>query len=184
MSLFQEFHYVKSPVFVKITNIFCTSFYGSNLWNLFNGSCEKLYTAWNRAVRLAFEVPRTTHRYLVEEISEHSHPKILLMARYLKFHETLQKTSKLGVRFLCELSKCNLRTVHGQNMWNIRSETKGEVTSRAIRVLKYAPAPDTDQWRVGVVKDLLAMKWNLTEIDCLTEDSEDFDTILESLCSS
>ena len=31
MSLFQEFHYINPPVFVKIMNIFCTSFYGSNL---------------------------------------------------------------------------------------------------------------------------------------------------------
>ena len=63
-------------------------------------------------------------------------------------------------------------------------ETKGELTSQAIRGLKYAPVPATDQWRVGVVKDLLEMKWNVTEIDCFIEDTEEVDSILETICSS
>ena len=76
--------------------------------------------------------------------------------------------------------------VHGQNIWNIRSETKGELSSKAISGLKYAPVPPAVQWRVGVVKvkDLLVMNWNLTEIDCFTENTEEVDTILGTLCSS
>ena len=42
-SLMQEFHYVKPQIFVKIMNIFTTSFYGSNLWDIFSPDCEKHY---------------------------------------------------------------------------------------------------------------------------------------------
>ena len=42
----------------------------SSLWNIFHGPCQRLYTAWNTSVRIAFDVPRETHRYLIEEISE------------------------------------------------------------------------------------------------------------------
>ena len=182
-SILQEFHFANPLVKMEMFRIYATSFYGSNLWNLFNGSCEKLYTAWNMAVRLAFGVPRTTHRYLIEEISECSHPKVLLMARYLKFHETLQKTSKIGVRFLCEITKGNLRTTHGQNIWNMQSKIKGELTSRAIRGHKYFPVPAADQWRVSIIKDMLEVKWNMTDIDCF-DDTEEVYEILETLCSS
>ena len=84
---------------------------------------------------------------------------------------------------MCAISKCNLRTVHGQNIWNIKSETKGELSSKAVRALKYAPVPATDEWRVEVIKDLLEMKWNMIEIDCFTKDTEEVESILDNLCS-
>ena len=36
----QEFHYVEPNVFVKILNIYATSFYGSSLWDLFSKEYE------------------------------------------------------------------------------------------------------------------------------------------------
>ena len=52
-------------------------------------------------------------------------------------------------------------------------------SSKAIRGLKYAPVPAMEKWRVGVVKDLLEIKWNMIEIDCFIEDTEEIDTPLD-----
>ena len=39
----------QSPiVLMKLINVYLCSFYGSNLWDLFN--CDKLYTTWNNVV--------------------------------------------------------------------------------------------------------------------------------------
>ena len=73
VSLFQEFHYVDPDVFVKIMNIFTTSFYGSNLWDIFSSDCERLFKSWNVAIRQAFDVSMCTHRYLIEAISKSMH---------------------------------------------------------------------------------------------------------------
>ena len=39
---------------------------------------SKLYTAWNTAIRILFNVPRDTHRYLIESFSQCLHVKSML----------------------------------------------------------------------------------------------------------
>ena len=68
-SFSQEFHYVEPRVFVNILNIYAASFYGSSLWDLFSSDCERIYAAWNVAIRICFQVDRTTQRYFIEELS-------------------------------------------------------------------------------------------------------------------
>ena len=78
-------------LFFKILNIYAVSFYGSGLWNLFSADCERLYSAWNVAIRHAWNIPNTTHRYLVESISGSLHPKVMLASRYSSFANSLIK---------------------------------------------------------------------------------------------
>ena len=170
---------------MKMFNIYTTSFYGSCLWNIFNGSCDKLFTAWNIAVRMAFDIPRNTHKFLIEEISECPHPQVMLAKRFLKFDETLQKSKKFGIRFLRELSSSNLVTNYGQNLWNIRRKCDNVVNSGNLyKKMKYAPVPDLEKWKVDVVKDLIEVKWNLSEIENLEIDNEEIDDLLKIVCSS
>ena len=82
----QEFHYVSPQVYVKILNLYATSFYGSNLWNLFSKECERIYTSWNIAMRQCYNLNRTTHRYLIESVTGALHPKVLLCSRYSGLH--------------------------------------------------------------------------------------------------
>ena len=46
-SLAQEFHYATPDVFLTILNIYCTSFHGSGLWDLFSKESESLFKSWN-----------------------------------------------------------------------------------------------------------------------------------------
>ena len=46
-SLLQEFSYVDSAVMARILAIYVTSFYGSNLWNLYSYEVTKLFSSWN-----------------------------------------------------------------------------------------------------------------------------------------
>ena len=184
-SILQEFYFANPIVKMKMFNIYSTSFYGSNLWNIFNGSCDRIFTAWNVAVRMAFDIPRDTHRFLIEEISESIHPKVMLAKRFMKFHETLQKTKKFGVRYLCELSSNNMMTAYGQNLRKITGMSDKVVRStNVINIMKYAPVPDDEKWKISVIKDLLEVKWNFNEIEHFGEGFENIDDMLKNLCSS
>jgi hypothetical protein len=68
-SLLQEFSFADPKVKVRIFNIFATSFYGSGLWDLSSKEVDRLYKSWNVGVRMAFGVPPTTHRYLIEHFA-------------------------------------------------------------------------------------------------------------------
>ena len=160
----------------------------SSLWNIFHGPCQRLYTAWNTSVRIAFDVPRETHRYLIEEISECLHPQQMLVKRFLKFHETLQKTEKTSIKFLSKLSEKNLRTIYGQNLWNIShscNEPLNNLTARNVGTkFKYVDVPEKELWRIDVIKNLLELKWNESEIINFDVEKKELDDLLEYLCTS
>ena len=70
-SLNQELYFV---VFVmRMYNMYACSFNGSNLWDLFGRDINRLYSSWNMAVKVLFNLRRETHRYFIEPISENVH---------------------------------------------------------------------------------------------------------------
>ena len=74
-SLTQEFGFSSPEVILKIINIYATSFYGSVLWDDTGQSIERMYTTWSRLIRNLWNVPNTTHRFLIEHISGSEHLK-------------------------------------------------------------------------------------------------------------
>ena len=104
-SLFQELHFASPEFVMKMYEIYCSSFYGSNLWKLSGSSCERIYTAWNTACRILFKIPRTSHRYLIEPISQSTHPRVFLSSRFVKYHMTLINSNKSAIRCLANLVK-------------------------------------------------------------------------------
>jgi len=57
------------------------------------------------AIRILFNVPRDTYRFLIESISQCLHVKIMLASRCVSFYETIEASSKLCIRFLSNLQK-------------------------------------------------------------------------------
>ena len=80
-ALLQEFHYVDSVQLMKILCIYVTAFYGSSLWDLYSKEVIKIFSSWNVTVRNIFKLLRTTHRYFIEPVSGHTHPKTMLCTR-------------------------------------------------------------------------------------------------------
>ena len=112
-TLSQEFYFTTPEVKVTLFEKYCLSFYGSNLWDLFSKEVDKIYKSWNVSIRIAHEVPRNTHCYFIEPLSQCHHVKTLLCSRFVKFHQTLIDCSKPSVRILAQLSKNDTSTVYG-----------------------------------------------------------------------
>ena len=184
-SLFQEFNYVDPAVFMKVTNLFNTSFYGSSLWDLFSSDCDRIFKSWNVMVRQAFNVHRCTHRYLIEVISESMHPKVMLLSRFVTFVNSLRESTKLSVRLLARLAEGDKRTVMGRtlnnltmmcNLTNLEHLTSSKVKENVV----YQSTPAEEQWRIGVVKELLQLRSNVLTLHGFT--SEEVTEILDHIC--
>ena len=178
-SLAQEFHYV-------ILNIYAMSFYGSGLWNLFSADCERLYSAWNVAIWHAWNIPNTTHRYLVESISGSLHPKVMLASRYSSFANSLMKSPKYPVRVLATLCASDQRTVMGQSLSHIGRECGlagcdlSLLTSRMIKEkMKYFPLPPQESWRIGFLSELLNSNLEIPGFN-----TDEVDEMVSHLCKS
>ena len=186
-SLFQEFHYVDTDIFVKIMNIFNTSFYGSNLWDILSNDCDRLYKSWNVAIRQAFDVNRCTHRYLIESISKSMHPKVMLSSRYVAFHRSLISSTKLPVRFLARLFEKNQRTVLGKTLYNLSMQCSLPditlLTPECVKKnLKYFSVPEHEKWRSNMVTELFQLRDNSLSLPDFSH--EDNKTILEFVLTS
>ena len=183
-ALSQEFHYVRPDIYVRILNLFTTSFYGSSLWNHNSRDCEKFFTSWNVAIRHCFGVSRKTHRYLIEEISQSYHPQVMMSSRLVSFHSSLISSNKFPVRFLARLKENDQRSVLGQNLAIIRKICGGKIPSKNLvkRTMKYFPIPEEQKWRVSIIRELLDCREGSRKV--LNFTSTEIGDMLEFLCTS
>ena len=84
-NILQEFHFVHPETKMALIQTYCLSFYSSQLWDLYGKEANKLYNQWNVLVRAMWDVPRETHRNLIEPLSETTHIKNILLARSVSF---------------------------------------------------------------------------------------------------
>ena len=63
--------------------------------DLFCVNTVKLYTSWNIAIHILFGLPRQTHRYFIELISEQIHLKTLLCSRFVSFCKFMCKSHSI-----------------------------------------------------------------------------------------
>ena len=65
--------------------VYNTHFYGSVIWYLGSQEVDRLEKSWNVAMRKTVNLPRNTHCYLIESVSEEPHVRIVLTRRFLFF---------------------------------------------------------------------------------------------------
>ena len=125
------------------------------IFGLCNSQCvSKLYTAWNTAIRILFNVPRDTHRYLIESIPQCLHVKTMLASRYECFYETIKESSKLCIWFLSNLCKNDL----GRNLFSIANDCSVnplDLSKMLVKKqMKYFDIPLEHAWKVPVLQEL------------------------------
>ena len=64
----QEFSFASSRTKFKLNWIYNMSWYGSALWDLSSDEFLKVESTYNRSVKIQFDLPYDTHRYLIEPI--------------------------------------------------------------------------------------------------------------------
>ena len=104
-----------------------------------------MYTARNTAIRILFNVPRDTHRYLIESISQCLHVKTMLASRCVSLYETIEASSKLCIRFL-------------SNLFSIANDYFVNLSD--LSIIKYFDVSLDHTWKVPVLQELLNIRVN------------------------
>ena len=169
-SLLQEFGFLDHSIVFDIMNIYATSFYGSNLWMFSSLSSEKIFTSWNKMIRLVWNLPNTTHRYFIEEISNNPHIKASLYQRYLVFLGSLRKSPKKFVASLVNRVCEDQGSITRKNINSIETDSKlSNVLSLNPRYVAsnvtYASVPESEIWRIGFLEDLISVRSNQQHLD-------------------
>ena len=182
-SLLQEFSFVDSSVMVRVLAIYTTSFYGSNLWNLFSPEVTKLFSSWNVTIRRVFNLPWTTHRYYIEAVSGTTHPKILLCSRFVNFLGSLRTCLKGSVRYLSNLVYNDRRTLAGNTVSRIALECKvdrSRLCKYDVKNMEYFCPPPGEEWRLGLLQELLKVRDGAATVPGISPD--EVEAIMDEIC--
>ena len=182
-SLLQEFSFVDNSVMIRVLAIYATSFYGSNLWNLFSPQVTKLFSSWNVTIRRVFDLPWTTHRYHIEAVSGMRHPKSLLCSRFVSFLGSLRTCLKGSIRYLSNLVYSDRRTLVGKTVSRIASECKAErstLSKHDVKNMRYFPPPPGDEWRLGLLQELIKVRDGSAVIPGISMD--EVGAIIDEIC--
>ena len=187
-SLIQEFHYAAPEVLLRLVQAYACNVYGSNTWDLFSSDCQRLFRSFNVAVRTIFNLPRTTHRYIVESLIDSSHLYVQLLSRYVTFSKSLLENDAFEVRFLAQCCISDKRSILAKSLYRIADETKfsGHITdlsaSYVKKKLRYASIPDTEKWRIDVIQEMCNILQKRSSDNHLTD--QEATQILEYACTS
>ena len=182
-SLLQEFSYVDSDIMIRLIMIYASSFHGSSLWNLYSPEVTKIFSSWNVTIRNILRLPRTTHRYFIEALSNSSHPKTLLCSCLVKFWQSLKVSKKDSVRYLVNLVYNDRRTLTGRSVTNIAMDChteRNDLDISAIKNLSYFQPPPGEKWRIPLVRELLDIRDE--EIVVPGFSIEDVQQMLDEVC--
>ena len=183
-SLLQEFGYVESDVLMKLLSIYVTSFYGSNIWNLYSPEVTKIFSSWNVTIRRVFNLPRTTHRYFIVPLSNSSHPKTMLCSRMVKFWQCLRNSKKGSVRYLANLMYNDRRSLMGRSVTNIAVDCRTDRSSLDLGSLKnmsYFPPPLGEEWRIPLAKELIEIRDGKLDVSGVSREA--IEEMIDEVCT-
>ena len=125
--------------------------------------------SWNVSMRLMLDLPRETHRYLIEPLSNTCHIQKVLVRRFLKFLQQIrkfeQKVSKISSKYHCS-SKATIT----------------EFVPSDSECIEYHPINNNEKWRVPFISEIIESKHKQLEI--LNIADEDLEEMLTYLCVS
>ena len=141
---------------------------------------------WNVSMRLMLDIPRETHRYLIDSLSNTKHIKIILIKRFLTFIDQIRKSSKSAIMSLLNSIHLDARSTTGSNLRNILLETDkasiSDLSPNDAFQVEYLPIKPEEKWRLPFIKDIIEAK-NENMVIQNIEDG-DLDDMLDVLCTS
>ena len=147
-------------VFIRLVQTYLTSFFGSNLFNLYCDSAEKLYISWNIFIRNQFGLPFATHRYILYNMCPIPHIRVSLINRFVKFYKKLKFCRKPEIRHLFHIQQIDNRSVFGSNCLNICREYNKLCVDHICKrdIVMPIQIRENDEWRIPLLNDLYPLR--------------------------
>jgi len=115
MCYFKNLH---SHVQYKLFQSYCTSFYGCELWQLYNANIESFCVAWRKGLRRVWKLPYATHCSLLPVVSQCLPIFDELCRRFLNFARFCVTHECPLIRFIANYGIMHARSLSpiGQNV--------------------------------------------------------------------
>ena len=179
----QEFYFSHLKTKVWANDRFNTCFYGSPLWEMVSRNYEKIEKSWNVSQRLMLSMPRTSHRFFIEPISQRPHIIKSLKQRFINFVLKIKNSRKKVLRHMLELVKDDCRSNTGRNIRHLKLVyNESQIEKIELNKVPYKTIPHDSTWKLTLTNEILAIKSG--ELLLENNNFKELDDILEVICTS
>ena len=186
----ETFSYSYPEQIVEAVEKYCNSFYSSNLWDLNSPEAESIYATWRTNLKLAWDCPRATRSYLVQEVLACGQDQIKtrLLLKFKGFHDSLMTSPSKEARMMIRVAKEDIRSSTGSNIRLIEEEagldpcTVGTKELReAIRRRGTVDVQIMEFWRPTYLRKLLSKRREMY-YQADTDSQKEIQSLIDSLC--
>ena len=137
---------------VAATEKYCTSIYGSNLYDFNDNEFGMICSAWRTSVKLAWGVHRGCRTYLLQQVlaPDVTSLRVNLLLRYRTFFRSLLASPSPEVQVAVRLAARDVRSSVGSNL----ALQPGQLKAALLRAETVA-VPEEDAWRIPYLRRLL-----------------------------
>ena len=186
MELIQEFSFAHPVTKCQVNEIYNFHFTGSPLWNLFSREAEMLENSFNLSIKSMFDIPRESHRYFIEGLTQKPHLKATLIKRFLSFTNQIMESSKIALKNLFDIVKDDTQSVTGNNlrktMLLLNKASIEDLKPNDTNEIEYRQIPETERWKLDMVKEITDIKFGVQTLESFPH--EELDIILDHICTS
>ena len=178
----EQLSYADPAEVLRATAVYCCDGYGAMLW-----PAQQYFRAWNTAVKLTHRVSRKTFTYLTEDFLAGSETSLRnqVLGRFPGFMSSLLESPSPEVRFLARVTVADKASVTSENCQYVERLTGLSPVKYCLARIKSAlprlAVPPEQQWRMGLLSSLLALR---KEKYRSQEDTNRVEAMLISLCST
>ena len=178
-------HKLPINVYTKLFNTYCTSFYGSTLWNIHDNAFKDICITWNKCVRRVMAIPYTTHTALLGPIMGCVHISLRFVKRFCKFIDTMYNSSNKIVKYFYLNACYSAQSPIGRNLAMMRFKYGLSININSngslhdVFVCKYMCQNDNNH-KSECIKELLCVINNECHIDGMCK--QEVSDILNYLC--
>ena len=100
----------------KLFHQYCSSMYGSQLWDMNTQNAKNMLTQWRKAHRIILGVPPDTHRALLPLIADNMPIECILDCKYISFYKSISTSENKIVNYMAKARLNKNTSTLGRNM--------------------------------------------------------------------
>ena len=162
-----DYQGINFQILTELFNKYCTSFYGSQAWDLRSKDIAGFYTAWNKAVQRCLGLPYNAHRFLLPQLLNVPSLETQLAKRFCKLCKTMYHNKNSSVSFIFNFCAANATSFITRNLFYICNTFKIKVNDilngNVNLIVNYDNEVQTRQ--AEFVRELLEMRDKILNID-------------------
>ena len=181
------FSFAHPEQIIKAGQVYASDVYGFMLYDLSSQASQSYMKSWNTFVKLAWNVPRSTYTYLVENCLAQNFVSLRkqIYSRYVNFFQNLFTSSSKEIRHLVRIISRDARSTVYRNVQFIK-ELSGLspwdfASWRIVQKIENSPVPANNEWRLTLLLKLLSYR---SEKTASSEDCDRLTQMIESLCNT